>query len=219
TLEPGGFLVILGPNGAGKTTLLRVLARLLRPDRGRVLIDGEDWLAAPPVRQREVGLATHATFLYDGLTARENLAFYGELYGIADPSSAATEALSSMRLEHVADRRAGSLSRGEAQRLAIARALLHTPRLLLLDEPFAGLDPATSRVLGDLLSSLHAAGRTVVLTTHDLARAPAAATRCLVLDNGRVRAEGSWEEMSAIGLEEAYVRALSGDGWRTGIDQ
>jgi heme exporter protein A len=218
-LEPGAFLVVLGPNGAGKTTLLRVLARLLRPDRGRVLIDGQDWFAAPPARQREVGLATHATFLYDGLTARENLVFCGELYGLVDPSAAASEALAAMRLEHAADRRAGTLSRGESQRLAIARALLHGPRLLLFDEPFAGLDPAAARVLGDLLGALHAAARTVVLTTHDLARAPAAATRCLVLEEGRIRAEGPWGEVSELGLEEAYGRALAGDGWGMGTDR
>jgi heme exporter protein A len=218
-LEPGAFLVVLGPNGAGKTTLLRVLARLLRPDRGRVLLDGGDWLAAPPARQREVGLATHATFLYDGLTARENLVFCGELYGLANPWSAAIEALAAMRLEHAADRRAGTLSRGESQRLAIARALLHRPRLLLFDEPFTGLDPTAARVLGDMLGALHTAGRTIVMTTHDLARAPTSATHGLILEDGRVRAEGTWGEMSAVGLEEAYGRALAGDGWGERVDR
>jgi heme ABC exporter ATP-binding subunit CcmA len=208
-LESGGLLLVLGPNGAGKTTLLRVLARLVRPDHGRVLLDGDEWLTASAARQREVGLATHATFLYDGLTASENLTFCAQLYGLDDPHAAAARALAAMGLSDLADRRTGILSRGEAQRLAIARALLHDPRLLLFDEPFAGLDPTAAARLGATLSELHAAGRTIVLTTHDFARAPEGATRYLVLADGRVRAEGSWEEMRMDGLEEAYGRALA----------
>jgi len=215
TLEPGGFLVVLGPNGAGKTTLVRILARLLRPDRGRVLLDDGDWLDAPAARQRDVGLASHATFLYDGLTARENLAFYAAMYGVADADGAMREVIAELALESVADRRAGTLSRGESQRLTIARALLHRPRLLLLDEPFAGLDPTAARRLGETLARIHAGGRTVVLTTHDFARAPAVATRCLVLADGRVRAEGPWEAVAAAELEEAYEHAVAGRGWRT----
>ena len=213
SLEPGAFLVVLGPNGAGKTTLLSILARILRPHEGRVLLDGEDWLAAPPARQREVGLASHATFLYDGLTAAENLAFYAVLYGLADADGAARRALAEAGLDALADRRAGTLSRGESQRLAITRALLHGPRLLLLDEPFAGLDPAAARRLGDTLTEVHRGGRTVILTTHDLARAPQAATHVLVLADGSVRAAGPLAAMTAADLEEAYGRALAGGGW------
>ena len=211
-LEPGGFLVVLGPNGAGKTTLVRILARLARPLSGSVRLDGEDWLGAAPARQREVGLATHDTFLYDGLSALENLTFYATLYGLDDARGAAREGLAAMGLEHAAERRAGTLSRGEAQRLTIARALLHGPRLLLLDEPFAGLDPVAARRLSATLGEIHARGRTIVLTTHDLARAPESATRCLVLVDGEVRAEAPWEEMVTADLEEAYSRAVSARG-------
>jgi heme exporter protein A len=216
TLEAGGFLVVLGPNGAGKTTLLSILARVLRPDRGTVRLDGEEWLTAPPARQREVGLATHATFLYDGLTAAENLAFYAVLYGLPSPAETARAALAEARLEAVADRPAGQLSRGETQRLTIARALLHGPRLLLLDEPYAGLDPAAAKRLGETLTAIHAGGRTIILTTHDFARAPAAATHGLVLAGGAVRAAGPLADITAADLDEVYARALAGQGWSRG---
>jgi heme exporter protein A len=209
TLDAGEFLVVLGPNGAGKTTLLKTLARLIRPTEGRIWLDGEDWLAAPADRQREIGVLSHATYLYDGLTAHENLRFFGTLYGLPDPDARARAALATVGLEDSANRRVGHLSRGQAQRVAIARAVLHDPALLLLDEPYAGLDPRASGRLGDALDALHAAGRTVVLTTHDLARAPAAATRYLVLLEGRTGSEGS---LPAGDLDEIYERAVAGTG-------
>jgi heme exporter protein A len=209
TLDAGEFLVVLGPNGAGKTTLLKTLARLIRPTEGRIWLDGEDWLAAPADRQREIGVLSHATYLYDGLTAYENLRFFGTLYGLPDPDARAREALATVGLEDSADRRVGHLSRGQAQRVAIARAVLHDPALLLLDEPYAGLDPRAAGRLGDVLDALHAAGRTVVLTTHDLARAPATATRYLVLLEGRTGSEGS---LPAGDLDEIYERAVAGAG-------
>jgi heme exporter protein A len=209
TLDAGEFLVVLGPNGAGKTTLLKTLARLIRPTEGRIWLNGEDWLAAPADRQREIGVLSHATYLYDGLTAHENLRFFGTLYGLPDPDARARAALATVGLEDSANRRVGHLSRGQAQRVAIARAVLHDPALLLLDEPYAGLDPRASGRLGDALDALHAAGRTVVLTTHDLARAPAAATRYLVLLEGRTGSEGS---LPAGDLDEIYERAVAGTG-------
>jgi heme exporter protein A len=208
-LEEGEFLVVLGPNGAGKTTLLKTLARLIRPSAGSMWLDGEDWLAAPAERQRDIGVLSHASYLYDGLTALENLRFFGTLYGLRDPGARAREALATVGLEDVADRRVGYLSRGQVQRVAIARAVLHEPALLLLDEPYAGLDPRAAGRLSDALGALHAAGRTVVLTTHDLARSPAAATRYLVLVEGRARSEGS---LPAGDLESLYESAVAAAG-------
>lgn len=208
-LEDGGFLVVLGPNGAGKTTLLKAIARLIRPSAGRIWLDGEDWLAAPADRQREIGVLSHATYLYDGLTALENLRFFGALYGIRDSEARAREALVTVGLEAAADRRVGHLSRGQAQRVAIARAVLHDPALLLLDEPYAGLDPRAAGRLSDALGALHAAGRTVVLTTHDLARSPAAATRYLMLIDGRARSEGRFPVGD---LDSLYERAVTAAG-------
>ncbi len=208
-LEPGEFLVVLGPNGAGKTTLLKILARLLRPTGGAVRLDGDDWLAAPRERQSDVGLLSHATFLYDGLTAIENLRFYAALYGLDDPEGRARRALAAAGLEPIADERAGTLSRGQAQRLSIARAILHGPRLLLMDEPFAGLDPRAAARLAESLDGLSAEGRTIVLTTHDVDRAPSAAGRYLVLVDGRVRAAGAREGASDLGLRAAWDSALA----------
>jgi len=208
-LEDGGFLVVLGPNGAGKTTLLKTLARLIRPSAGCIELDGEDWLAAPADRQREIGILSHASYLYDGLTALENLRFFGTLYGLRDPDARAREALATVGLEAATDRRVGHLSRGQAQRVAIARAVLHGPSLLLLDEPYAGLDPHAAERLSETLGVLHAEGRTIILTTHDLARAPAAATRYLVLVEGRACSEG---RLPSGDLESLYGRAVAAAG-------
>lgn len=212
SLAAGEVMVVVGPNGAGKTTLVRTLARLARPTTGSVRLGGQDWLGAPAARQREVGVLSHATYLYDRLTAIENLRFYARLYGLADPDRRAREALADAGLAELADRRAGTLSRGQAQRLSIARAVLHEPRLLLLDEPLAGLDPHSVRRLVASLATLRSAGRAILLTTHDLARVPAGASRYLVLVEGRVMDAGPWEEATGEGLAERYERAVT-ESW------
>ncbi|MBW3660967.1 MAG: heme ABC exporter ATP-binding protein CcmA [Gemmatimonadetes bacterium] len=211
-LEAGEFLVVLGPNGAGKTTLVKTIARLVRPSGGRIRLDGEDWLSAPSERQSQVGMLSHATYLYDGLSAIENLVFYGRLYGLEDPESRGREALAVVGLEGMADERAGTMSRGQVQRLSIARAILHGPRLLLLDEPYAGLDPHAAGRLSGILERLSREGRTILLTTHDLDRAPTAASRYLVLVDGRVRAAGARAELPEFELRTAYEAAVAAAG-------
>lgn len=208
-LEPGEFLVVLGPNGAGKTTLVKTIARLTRPSTGRMRLDGEEWGSAPSERQVEIGMLSHSTYLYDGLSAIENLRFYAVLYGLEDPGARAREALRAVGLEDMADKRAGTMSRGQAQRLSIARSVLHEPRLLLLDEPYTGLDPHASRRLSEALEALHDQGRTVVLTTHDVDRAPPVADRYLVLVGGRVEASGSVDEKPELELRSIYERAVT----------
>jgi len=180
----GRVLAVVGPNGAGKSTLIRLLAGLGRPSAGRVAIggDGGDRRA----RRARVGLVAHATLLYPPLTARENLIFAGRLFGVADPSRRAGELLERFELGAVAERRVGGFSRGTAQRVAIARALMHEPALLLLDEPFTGLDPRAAALLEALVRSL--AGRhTVVFTSHDLPLAARLADQGLLLVGGRGR--------------------------------
>lgn len=181
-VEEGALLVLLGPNGAGKTTLLRLLAGLSRPSGGslRVGSHGRDRRA----RRAAVGLVAHATFLYPALSARENLELAGRLFGVPRPSERADELLARLELCGAADRRVGTFSRGMGQRLAVARALVHEPRVLLLDEPFAGLDARAVEIVEALLRSLHAEGRTLVLAEHDLPRAARLATRGLLLRRG-----------------------------------
>jgi ABC-type multidrug transport system ATPase subunit len=179
TLEAGDRLLLLGPNGAGKSTFLRVFAGLMRPTNGHATILGE-----PPARVRHaVGVVSHATYLYDELTALENLRLYAELYGVAQPAMRAGKLLDQVGLTQVGESRVGRLSRGQQQRVTLARALLHEPSVLLLDEPDTGLDLAAFGILEDLTTRRE---QTVVLTTHNLAAGLRLGTRVAVLAHGQV---------------------------------
>lgn len=184
SLADGGFLLLLGDNGAGKTTLLRVLAALLSPSAGQVSVAGHDVRTQAVAVRRCVGFVAHAPLVYGDLTARENLRFYADMYGVDDPAARVVESLERVDLTVRADDAAGELSRGMRQRLAIARALLHRPRVLLLDEPYAGLDARAAGVLDVILDEL--AGHTsVVLATHEPSRLSRRATATLTLRDGR----------------------------------
>ena len=206
----GSLLAVLGPNGAGKTTLLRLLAGLARPSAGELRV-GEGALDRRASRGR-IGFIGHATLLYPALTARENLRFAARLYGVVDPEPRIARLLEEHDLAAVADRPAGTCSRGLAQRLAIARGLVHDPDVVLLDEPFSGLDRAGAGRLARRLAAGRAGGRTAVLVTHDLARAAELADSAIVLLRGRVvhRAEGAG--LGASALERAYLDALEAEG-------
>ncbi len=181
----GEAVAVAGPNGAGKTTLLRVLAGLTRPDRGEVRLEGRPLRRDAPEVRRAVGLVSHQTLLYDDLTLHENLTFAARLYGLPTPVAAARAALDEAGLGPRADESPRRLSRGLAQRAAIARALLHRPRLLLLDEPFTALDAAASQRLRAELGARRQQGLGIVLVTHQLGEAWEVATRIAVLVEGR----------------------------------
>jgi heme exporter protein A len=176
-VEAGERLLLLGPNGAGKSTFIRVFAGLMHATGGEALVMGQQ----PKHARRAVGVVSHSTYLYEELTAHENLRFYGELYGVTDPARHATEMLVRVGLQQLADERVGRLSRGQQQRVTIARALLHDPAVLLLDEPDTGLDVAAFGVLEEIVRE-----RTVVMTTHHLANGLALGTRVAVLAHGRL---------------------------------
>jgi heme ABC exporter ATP-binding subunit CcmA len=189
-LEPGARLAIFGPNGAGKTTLLRVLATLLAPSAGQLRIFGLDPSRAPAEVRRRIGVVGHRTYLDESLTAAENLAFYARLYGVADVAGRIGEVLADVGLVSRRDQRVGVLSRGQQQRLALARALLHRPDLLLLDEPDTGLDAAG---LDLLAAAFERPGDrpSVVFTSHRPELAAALASRAILLVGGRTVADGS----------------------------
>jgi heme exporter protein A len=178
-VEPGERLLLLGANGAGKSTFIRVFAGLMHAAHGNALIMGHN----PRSARKLVGVVGHATFLYDELTAAENLRLYAELYGVSEPRRRAAELLEEVGLAHLADERVGRLSRGQQQRVTIARALLHDPPVLLLDEPDTGLDVAAFGLVERMATS-H--GRTVVLTTHNLTSGLRLGTRVGVLSRGRL---------------------------------
>lgn len=185
TFRAGEIVGLFGPNGAGKSTLLGILSTLSRPTSGEVRYGGK--LAreiGDPLRAR-IGVLGHDLFLYSDLSARENLLFFAELYGLRDASARIAGALTAARLEARAEDRVGAFSRGLRQRLALERALLHGPRLVLLDEPFTGLDDQSASLLIDRLRALRGEGAIVLMATHDFESADGLVDRAMCLANGR----------------------------------
>lgn len=181
----GTILGLLGPNGAGKSTLLAMLATLLRPSSGSIRYGTLGTSAGPALRAR-IGVLGHDLFLYPELTARENLAFFAGLYGIADTNAKARAALATAGLDTRSEDPVSSFSRGMRQRVALERALIHDPRLALLDEPFTGLDDASTGALVNRLKTLRESGAIVILATHDLDLAEGLLDHALFLREGRI---------------------------------
>ncbi len=204
-LERGDVLALFGPNGAGKSTLLRILSTLLPPSAGSVRVDGVDIRQSAGRIRARLGMVSHQTFLYADLTARENLEFYAALYGVPDPWERAEALLELVGLRARADSRVADLSRGMQQRLAVARALVNDPDLLLLDEPFTGLDEHAAARLAEHLALLHDRKRTVILVTHNLRRGLEAATRVGVLVAGRLVFFAARADVSAAEFERTYI--------------
>ena len=185
TLTPGDCVALFGPNGAGKTTLLRLVAGLLKPTKGTIRVGGLS-LRDDASARGMLGLISHQSMLYSALTSRENVEFAARLYGVPDPRSAALKALERMRIADRAHAPVRSLSRGLQQRVSIARAIVHEPRVVLLDEPYTGLDAAGSAALTDMLLSLRADGASLVLVTHNVEEGLAVATHAAVMLGGRI---------------------------------
>tara|TARA_Y100001936_G_scaffold247206_1_gene292587 strand:+ start:176 stop:892 length:717 start_codon:yes stop_codon:yes gene_type:complete len=207
-LQAGELLTIFGPNGAGKTTLLNILAGVMCPDEGQVLLDGNVVVGSERQWRKEFGLVTHQTMLYDRLTAVENLSFYSKLFSLEDSECRIRDALEDLKIKEVADQPVGSLSRGFQQRIALARALLHDPKILLLDEPYIGLDLYASRLLRDLISQLKDGERTVVLVTHNFGQGLELADRIAIQVSGQFIFTGSSDGVELTEFEEFYCRKI-----------
>jgi heme exporter protein A len=214
-ITEGEFVTVLGPNGAGKTTLLRVLATLSKPSGGVVQISGYDVSRAGAQVRKLIGLVSHQTMLYPHLSAEDNLYFYGRLYDVPDLNS---QGNSQGRIDEVlelvglAARRTDlvrTFSRGMYQRLTIARAILHRPQVMFFDEPYTGLDQQAASVLSEVLTTVAAAGRTVLLTTHNLERGLVGCDRAVILKQGKIVRETNRDEIDPTSFSELYQSATA----------
>jgi heme exporter protein A len=207
-VEQGEFVALLGPNGAGKTTFLRILASLSRPSMGVVNIAGYRLPEQAAAVRRRLGVVSHQPLLYGDLTAEENLMFYGRMYAIASLPERVREVLELVGLSTRRRDLVRTFSRGMQQRLAIGRAVLHDPDVMLFDEPHTGLDQDASAMLDTVLKEVAARGRTVVMTSHDLARAADLASRFDVISRGVIGASVRSDEIDSNDLLAFYRGAL-----------
>ncbi|MBX3035626.1 MAG: heme ABC exporter ATP-binding protein CcmA [Anaerolineales bacterium] len=205
---PGEFVALLGPNGAGKTTFLRILSSLSRPTLGKVIVAGHALPNESSQVRAKLGVVSHLPLLYPELTAEENLQFYARMYGITNYQLRITEVLKLIGLENRRKDLVRTFSRGMSQRLAIGRAILHQPQVILFDEPYTGLDQDASEMLDEVLKEIASHGRTVVMTSHDLIRAEALATRFDVLSRGVITASINKNDLKN-NLMDFYKQALA----------
>jgi heme ABC exporter ATP-binding subunit CcmA len=201
---PGEIVALLGANGAGKTTLIRLVAGLERPDRGQIALGGVPQSRASHELRRYVGVVSHAPLLYEGLSGLENLRFFARLYDLLRPEGRIEAVLRAMDLWHRRHDPVRTYSRGMVQRLAIGRAILHDPPVLLLDEPDTGLDQSSARMLHELVVQLGGAERAILLTTHNLDRALAWANRLVLLASGQIVYQASCAELDGETLKAVY---------------
>jgi len=211
SLARGDFLTIFGPNGAGKTSLLALLAGALRPSRGQVWLRGEALDFGEVEWRRRIGVLSHQSFLYGHLSAEENLRFYGQLFGLSDVDNVVRDKLQHLGLQERAASLVRDLSHGMRQRLALARALLHDPDIVLLDEPYTGLDPSAALVLQGVLSDLRDGRRTVVMVTHNLSEGVALATTVAIMNRGRFVWQGKRAELGD-DFGQFYHSVIEGHG-------
>ena len=209
-LNKGEFLTIFGPNGAGKTTLIKILSGLTRPTSGSADVAGFDVLGGDVGLKREIGVISHASSLYLDLTALENLLFYAKLYGLEDSEVKANQAISEVGLQLRRHDRVRTFSRGMQQRLSIARATLHDPSILFLDEPFTGLDLQATNVLKEHLHKLHTGKRTLIMTTHDISCGLEMCDRVAIQNQGKFVLMESLDHIDRENFENIYAEVLEG---------
>jgi heme exporter protein A len=209
-VQEGEFVALLGPNGAGKTTFLRILSSLTRPTSGEVRVAGYRLPAQAAAVRRNLGVVSHLPLLYGDLTAEENLRFFGRMYGVIELSQRIDQILELVGLISRRRELVRTFSRGMQQRLAIGRAILHDPDVLLFDEPHTGLDQDACDMLDRLLREVSGQGRTIVMTSHDLARVEDLASRFDVLSRGVVTSSAGRKDLGRNNLLDFYRFALAG---------
>lgn len=213
----GQITGLLGPNGAGKTTTLRMLYTLMKPDSGQVLVDGIDAARDPAAVRRALGVLPDARGVYKRLTARENIAYFGQLHGMsAHTIGERTRVLAdALQMDDILDRQTEGFSQGQRTKTAIARALVHDPKNVILDEPTNGLDVMTTRAMRGFLQQLRAEGRCVIFSSHIMQEVAALCDRIVIVAKGQVVASGTADELRAqtgeANLEDAFVRAIGSD--------
>ncbi len=209
-VQKGEFVALLGPNGAGKTTFLRILASLSRPTMGEIIIAGYQLPHQAADVRRSLGVVSHFPLLYGDLTAEENLRFYARMYAVPEPGQRIDEILEQVGLSSRRRDLVRTFSRGMQQRLAIGRAILHDPEVLLFDEPHTGLDQEACDMLDELLRRVSAQGRTIVMTSHDLARIEDLASRFDVISHGVISASTKRQDLGGNNLLDFYRSSLAG---------
>ncbi len=212
-VSDGEIVALMGPNGAGKTTLLRILSTLSEPSSGSVLLDGKDVHDDPVIARKRIGVVGHSTYTYDDMTALENLKFYWSMNGLPakDFDERGKKMLQRVGLAHRMNDRAGIFSKGMRQRLAVARALIHDPRLLLLDEPFSSLDQKGVDILSQILTEERSKGCSILIVTHDVQRIAALADRADILKGGKISKSFTSDSIRKGELEQDYRVSVQGD--------
>jgi heme ABC exporter ATP-binding subunit CcmA len=205
-IEKGEFVTIVGPNGAGKTTLMKIIATISRQNSGTVEIEGYNVREDPLEIRKILGVISHNLYLYDELTAKENLLFYGRMYSYPEKKlvKKVPELLNEIGLQHRMNDRVGTFSRGMKQRLSIARAILHEPQILLLDEPYTGLDQNATQILTAILKRLHTGKRTIIMTTHNLEQGFRISDRVAILTDGKISFDGYRKDLKLSKFKQIY---------------
>jgi heme exporter protein A len=209
TINEGDFVTLLGANGAGKTTLLHIVASLSKPSHGDVFINGYRMADDASELRRFIGLVSHKTLLYDDLSAEQNLRFYAQLYDVVEAGERIETVLNQVNLWQRRKDPVRTYSRGMQQRLAIARAILHNPPILLLDEPDTGLDQHAASMLGELLAAVGISHRTILMTTHNLERGLSLGNRMVILAQGKIVYDSPRQNVTLAEAREQYYKYVT----------
>ena len=205
TLKKGEFLTLFGPNGAGKTTFIKLLSTLSKPSAGELRVAGFDVQKEANQVRSSVGVISHDPYLYENLSAYENIKFFGEMYGVSDTADRAKELLELIGLGPRSHDLVRTFSRGMKQRLSVARSIVHDPSVLLLDEPYTGLDQKGAKIFGDTLKWLKSHGRTILMTTHNIDEGLVLSDRVCILASGQIVYESSTSGLNKDSFKELYI--------------